>query len=730
MVTIKDVAKKAGVSIATVSNYLNRTKHVSKDLGIRIQNAVDELGYSTNLNAKILKTAQYMDIGVILPSLNDSYYVQLFQGIKSYFQNTNYFINLVFSNNIPELEITIAQKLKQKQISGLILVSCQPENWKFYYDNFTSKKIPLVLIDRKIYGLETNFVSCNNRVLIRNMVDELLKRSMENIYLLSGPEKFYCELECMKGMRDAFRKTLQLLKTEKPDAIVTTSESLALGIIEGIRLIGYTTADIPIFTLGEQHWNLNTQSFATTSLVRPAMNLGKKASKLLLEQLESPLTKESEKIILAGCSTEPEDERNHLSVKKKIQKEQKKLRVLMLDTPQVESISGLIPNFEKRTGIKMEIITMPHHKLYHTILTTYSENPEKSYDVFMYDMPWLSFFATEGILEDISDKMKEIHLDRFFPGALKFFSMFNGRYFGTPFMYAPQVLFYRKDLFEDTAVKKEYEKQNNISLRPPVTLKEFNTISEFFSNKTSIIEYGTSIPTAYNECLTPEVYMRLKAFGGHIFDNKGNVVFESDQTLRAYINFLRAIKFAKPDYRTATDISAAQDFIDGKIAMLISYPSFLRNIPDLRKNSMIGSIGYHLIPGRTPLLGGWSLGINQYLSQKEEAFQFLKWTCEEQIANYTTLLGGLTVLTNTYVNDELSDLYPWLPLYYSIYQYTKPIIPPKLCNNKVIPQWEVDDIVCKWLYKLLDSEIEVHETIVETQKALQLLAKKYSNTNQ
>ena len=77
MVTIKDVAKKADVSIATVSNYLNRTKPVSKELGARIQNAVDELGYSLNLNAKILKTAQYMDIGVILPSLNDSYYVQL-----------------------------------------------------------------------------------------------------------------------------------------------------------------------------------------------------------------------------------------------------------------------------------------------------------------------------------------------------------------------------------------------------------------------------------------------------------------------------------------------------------------------------------------------------------------------------------------------------------------------------------------------------------------------------
>lgn len=116
--------------------------------------------------------------------------------------------------------------------------------------------------------------------------------------------------------------------------------------------------------------------------------------------------------------------------------------------------------------------------------------------------------------------------------------------------------------------------------------------------------------------------MRLKAFGGHIFDQKGNVVFESDQTLRAYINFLRAIKFAKPDYRIATDMSAAQDFIDGKIAMLISYPSFLRNIPDLRKNSMIGSIGYHLIPGEPLYWEGGALGSISILQTKKKHFSF------------------------------------------------------------------------------------------------------------
>ena len=80
-------------------------------------------------------------------------------------------------------------------------------------------------------------------------------------------------------------------------------------------------------------------------------------------------------------------------------------------------------------------------------------------------------------------------------------------YYGIPFMYAPQVFYYRKDLFENPALKNDYERENNISLRPPSTLKEFNTIADFFTNKTSAISYGTSIPTAYSECLTPEIYM-------------------------------------------------------------------------------------------------------------------------------------------------------------------------------------------------------------------------------
>jgi hypothetical protein len=70
-------------------------------------------------------------------------------------------------------------------------------------------------------------------------------------------------------------------------------------------------------------------------------------------------------------------------------------------------------------------------------------------------------------------------------------------------------------------------------------------------------------------------------------------------------------------------------------------------------------------------------------------------------------------------------LYPWLPLYHSTYQFSKPTIPPRIGNNKIIPQNEIDSIVCKWIYKLIDEEIEVQEAITSTHLELNILVQKY-----
>ena len=747
MATIKDVARQAGVSIATVSNYLNQTKPVSKEAALRIQAAVDALQYAPNLSAKSLKSNSYMDIGIVLPNFDDPYYVQMFQGIESTFQNTGYFTNLAFSYDIPDFERNITYNFLKKKIKGMILISCQPDSWKFYYDHFTSdQNRPLVLIDRDIHSLDANFGSLDNQSVIRRMTAGLLEQGYRQIFLLSGPQSFECEHKCILGFQevflasslpydpaflvktnlskeDAFRKTIQLLRNTRPEALITTSETIADGAIEALTLLGFRSDEIPVLTLGEEHWNLYTKSFASVSAPRPAIKLGQTAAGLLLEQLNSPLTKENEKIILPD--TCPNYRIPPLPTREKCLTDEpactKKLRILMVNTPQVHTLQGLLRNFENNTGIKAEVTILPHHYLYETILQKHQAQEEEPYDVFMYDIPWLSALATNHVLADITKEIRDLDLSIFLPDCLKYFSEFNHRYYGIPFMYAPQILYYRKDLFENPELKALYERQNNISLRPPLTLKEFHTVADFFTCPTDAIPYGISIPAAYNECLAPEIYMRLNAYGSGVFDSKGNVCLDRPSSLKAYIHLLRSVRSAKPDFRSADDVSIVQDFLNGNTAMLITYPSFLTDVVDLRKSSMVGSIGYHHIPGKSPLLGGWSLGISSRSSRKQEAFSFLKWICDEQTANYFALLGGQSAITSTYTNDELNKLYPWLPLYLDTYQYTRPTLPPRLKNGVILSQNDIDAIVCKWIYKILDQEIEVQDAITNTHRELEQL---------
>lgn len=745
MATIKDVARMAGVSTATVSNYLNHTKPVSPEVSLKIQQAVDELQYNLNLSAKSLKSNSYTDIGVILPNFDDSYYVQLFQGIENAFQNTGYYTNLAFSYDLPEQEQNIIRNFLKKQIRGLLLVSCQPDNWKFFYNHFTSDKRPLVLIDRDIHSLDANFISFDHYSFIKQSTDQLLSMQHRRICLITGPKTFTSEARSMKGFtdslqeaglepessfiintnqskEDAFRKAVQFLRIVVPDAFITTSESLAAGVIEALAILGLSPREIPVITLGEEHWNLFTHSFASGSAARPAMKLGHTAADLLLAQLRSPLTKENERIILKNDTGNVSSSFREIPVIPSISVSShpsKRVRILMMDTPQVHTLLGVLKNFEKRTNIKADVTILPHHDLYETILQKHYAEDEIPYDVFMYDIPWLPSLASAHILSDITEELKAINLNIFFPGCLNYFSTFENRYYGLPFMYAPQILYYRKDLFENQKLQAEYKRQNSITLRPPLTLKEFNTIADFFTNHTDAVPYGISIPGAYAECLVPEIYMRLHAYGGKLFDSRGNVCLERTPSLKAYINLLRSVRLAKPDYLTATDTSVVQDFLNGETAMLITYPAFMTDVVDLRKNSINGVIGYHHIPGRSPLLGGWSLGISNRSPQKAEAFAFLKWICDEQTANYFTLLGGQSAITSTYTNDELNKHYPWLPLYHSTYSYTEPIMPPRLKNNLIPPQNQIDSIVFKWFCKLLEGELEVQDAITSTQQDLE-----------
>lgn len=728
--TIKDVANRAGVSTATVSNYLNKTKPVSQRICRKIDEAVNALHYNMNTTAQSLKSRRYQSVGVILPNLNDSYYVQVYQGIESAFRGTGYHLNLSFSYDLPELEEQAARDFLARQVGGLILVTCRPDADEFYREYFIQQGRPVVLIDRKIAGLNCDFISFDNKSAISSVCKTLSNSGKKTPVLLAGPEKFTCEALCIFGFReifpdgrivsislekeDAFRKTTGLLKNIQPDAILATSELTATGIVEAMEVLGYSQKEIPVITLGEEHWNRHTHSFACCSVNRPAIRLGAKAAKLLLSRIHNPSAESTSTVL--DCDIQEvrtqveklvEGHKDRLSLK-----ETQKIRLLLLDTPAVHSFCRLLKNFENSTGIQVAPVLKPHNTLYNTIVDRSSD-----YDVIMYDIPWLPILASQKILQE----MKQVDTASFLPGSMDYYGKFNGKHFGVPLMYAPQMLYFRNSLFEDPELRTKYEKMYGMHLKPPRTFTEFNTVAKFFTQDTNEIPYGFSVAGAYTECLSPEIYMRLRAYDSQVIDEAGNVVFDNPKTLKAYNNFLQAVQYAKPDYLHTTDVDAAESFLRGETAMLISYPGFLVNASDLRRNSRLESIGCQYIPGRSPVLGGWGLGISSRTRRVDAASRFLDWATNESMGNYFSMLGGYTAVSATYANDELVNLYPWLPRYREIYPYAKPMLPNISRGSKVVSPNDIDAVVCKWLYRLLENTVSIENSIKETQKELEEL---------
>ncbi len=114
MVTIRDVAKEAGVSHGTVSNVLNKRGIVSPEKVTRVQAAIRKLGYTPHATARSLKTSCSMNIGVILPNVTDPNFAQIFTGIERALSEHGYAIALYSTSEIPAKENLIIERVRQQ----------------------------------------------------------------------------------------------------------------------------------------------------------------------------------------------------------------------------------------------------------------------------------------------------------------------------------------------------------------------------------------------------------------------------------------------------------------------------------------------------------------------------------------------------------------------------------------------------------------------------------------
>lgn len=261
--TIYDVAKKARVSIATVSRVLNNSNLVSEKTRLRVKKVMEELNYSPNVIASALTKKSTLTLGLLIPDIANPFFAELARGVED--ASSDFGFNIIMCNTdySTDKEATYISLLKQKSIDGFIISSA------YYNDQNVIKllkaDIPLVLLGRDIddsEGLPVDVVGSDNVKGGYIATKHLIELGHKNIACLLGPPRIKVNLEREKGylkaMEEAglkvcpeavgygdfkidfgYKKTLEILKGPcKPTAIFAANDLTALGAIRAIKHFG------------------------------------------------------------------------------------------------------------------------------------------------------------------------------------------------------------------------------------------------------------------------------------------------------------------------------------------------------------------------------------------------------------------------------------------------------------------------------------------------------------
>ncbi len=757
MVTLKDVAKDAGVSIATVSCCLSGTRQVKPETKARIMESIEKLKYIPNASARNLKISTSNRIGIVLTDINNLYHAEIFKGASDYLQRQDYTIHVAFSNSAPVIEQEKINEFISQNVSGLLIITSQPHNTRFFQNCIQSYSIPTVFVERRPENIDSSFACFDNYRTTYFLTEQLLQKHYRRIALVTGPEHYSSEKDCSDGYEmafqnynipfdpsliqrtnmskeDAFKVVLNNLDPDTIEAIITTSENIADGVLEALTILGLEVpGDIQLLTFGEECWNQSFRHPGVIHTCRNAFTLGSEAAGLLIRHIQSPAFFEEKNITFT-------DKVVHSSLPLLLPPATKApfqlaadyeappLRILMADIATSHSIKLLSRAFTHQTGIPVEIDFAPQAALLSRIVKD-MEKAYHDYDIYMYDIPWLQYMVQNRLVSDISLFIRENPelMDSVFPENWEN-CQHDGHYYGIPIVGGSQILFYRQDLFEDPAIIREFQKQYQISLRPPRTWTEFNGIAQFFTKKynpASPTLYGTSLAGIVDEELAPEILIRLWAYGGSIWDKYNRVSLNTPEIAKSFNSILKTLDYTGRDPFQTSISQTVEDFSSGKTAMLVTYSEYASEISTSISNNTIGRVGYESLPGRTPISVGWNLGINPYTGNTDAAYAYFKWICRSDISFYMTIVDGQSPVMAPYQSHEILKLYPWMELTEKSFNYCRKRIGPYRPNSLVIPENKLERILCSILKNVLQKNMSVSEALALGQTEMELLFKSY-----
>jgi len=308
MVTIKDVAKLAGVSIATVSRVVNENGYVSPVLEVRVRAAIETLGYQPNILARHLRRSESLTLGMLIPNSANPFFAEMATAVEEVCFGQGFTVALCNTNESSERAIAHFTTLFQHRVAGFIVVATA--GLHSYMQQVLDGGYPIVLVDRPLPALATDAVVSDNQAGAEQALRHLIELGHRRIGLILGAFSLETIRSRWAGIVEALTQAgipieadliydegnylaptgyvgaeVLLNRPNPPTAIFAFNDLMAMGVLNYAYTHGI---EIPHQLSVVGFDDITMACYAVpplTTISQPKYELGKSAAELLLRRI-------------------------------------------------------------------------------------------------------------------------------------------------------------------------------------------------------------------------------------------------------------------------------------------------------------------------------------------------------------------------------------------------------------------------------------------------------------
>jgi len=306
MTSIKDVAKAAGVSTATVSRVLANNAPIRPETRERVMKAVADLNYRPNLIARSLRAQKSAKIGLVVSDIRNPFFTAIGRAVEDTAYEQGYSVLMCNTDENPEKEKLYLNILHDENVAGVIFSPTQ--QFSARAGSFHSK-IPFVIIDREVNTGQADMVLLDNVSAAYELTSHLIENGHRHIAGLFGNasttgkerKRGFQEALSKHGLTPAavhfieprikhgYEKTKELLiQAQHPDAIFTSNSLLTAGAFQAIRDCNMTVPDdVALVGFDETTWG-GLVNPPITVIAQPTTEIGRTATELLFQRIAEP----------------------------------------------------------------------------------------------------------------------------------------------------------------------------------------------------------------------------------------------------------------------------------------------------------------------------------------------------------------------------------------------------------------------------------------------------------